>query len=142
MKASQATLPIAMMARLLQISASGYYAWIARSPSKRACSDADLPGRIRTIHASSRGTYGAPRIHADLTEQGVHVGRKRIARLMRLAGLYGVSRRRWINPTRRQQGARPVPDLVQRLRSRRGSVVPSRLRAAAVHMSQRTAPSS
>ncbi|NRO99760.1 IS3 family transposase, partial [Paraburkholderia sp. NMBU_R16] len=76
MKANQATLPIATMARLLQISASGYYAWIARSPSKRACSDADLIGRIRAIHASSRDTYGMPRIHAELLEQGIHVGGK------------------------------------------------------------------
>jgi transposase InsO family protein len=114
MKANQATLPIATMARLLQISASGNYAWLPRSPSKRACSDADLLGRIRAIHASSRGTYGMPRIHAELVEHGVHVGRKRIARLMHIAGLCGVSRRRWINTTRRQPGARPAPDLVQR----------------------------
>jgi hypothetical protein len=87
MKANQATLPIAAMARLLRISASGFYAWLARSPSKRACSDADLLGRIRAIHASSRGTYGMPRIHAELLENGVHVGGKRIARLMRIAGL-------------------------------------------------------
>jgi transposase InsO family protein len=94
MKANQATLPIATMARLLQVSASGYYAWIARSPSKRARSDADLIGRIRDIHASSRGTHGMPRIHAELVEQGVHVGRKRVARLMRIVSLCGVSRRR------------------------------------------------
>lgn len=76
MKANQATLPIATMARLLRISASGYYAWLVRSPSKRACSDADLLGSIRAIHASSWGTYGMPRIHAELLEHGVHVGRK------------------------------------------------------------------
>jgi putative transposase len=114
MKANQATLPIATMARLLEVSASGYYAWIARGPSKRACDDADLLGRIRAIHASSRGTYGAPRIHVELTEQGVHVGRKRIARLMRIAGLHGASRRRSLSTTRRQPNARPAPDLVQR----------------------------
>ncbi|WP_370887377.1 IS3 family transposase [Caballeronia sp. RCC_10] len=66
-------------------------------PSKRACSDADLLARIRAIHAGSRGVYGMPRIHFELAEQGVHVGRKRVARLMRLAGLCGVSRRRWIS---------------------------------------------
>ena len=114
MKANQATLPIATMARLLQVSASGYYAWVVRGPSRRACSDADLLGRIRAIHASSRGTYGMPRIHAELVEQGVHVGRKRVARLMRIASLCGVSRRRWLNTTRRQPNARPAPDLVQR----------------------------
>jgi len=61
MKANQANLPIGTMARLLEISASGYCAWIVRGASKRACSDADLLGRIRAIHASSRSTYGAPR---------------------------------------------------------------------------------
>src|SRR5258708_9584970 len=55
-----------------------------------------------------------PRIHAELAEQGIHVGRKRVARLMRIAGLRGVSRRRWISTTQRQPDARPAPDLVQR----------------------------
>ena len=114
MKANQAKWPIATMARLLGVSASGFYAWLERAPSKRACSNAELLARIRVIHARSRGTYGMPRIHFELTEQGVHVGRKRVARLMRLAGLCGVSRRRWISTTRRQPGARPAPDLVQR----------------------------
>ena len=114
MKANQARWPIATMARLLGVSASGFYAWLERAPSKRACSNAELLARIRAIHAGSRGTYGMPRIHFELTEQGVHVGRKRVARLMRLAGLCGVSRRRWISTTRRKPDARPAPDLVQR----------------------------
>lgn len=85
MKANRAAWPIAMMARLLGVSASGFYAWLERAPSKRACGDADLLARIRAIHAGSRGAYGMPRIHFELAEQGVHVGRKRVARLMRLA---------------------------------------------------------
>jgi len=114
MRANQAAWTIATMARLLEVSASGFYAWLKRAPSKRACSDAELLGRIRAIHARSRGSYGMPRVHFELTEQGVHVGRKRVARLMRLAGLCGVSRRRWISTTRRKPDARPAPDLVQR----------------------------
>jgi putative transposase len=114
MKANQAIWPIATMARLLEVSASGFYAWLGRGPSKRARSDVDLLARIRAIHARSHGTYGMPRIHAELATQGVHVGRKRVARLMRIAGLCGVSRRRWITTTRRQPDARPAPDLVQR----------------------------
>jgi transposase InsO family protein len=102
------------MARLLEVSASGFYAWLGRGPSKRARSDAELLARIRAIHARSHGTYGMPRIHAELTTQGVHVGRKRVARLMRIAGLCGVSRRRWFTTTRRQPDAQPAPDLVQR----------------------------
>ena len=65
-------------------------------------------------HASSRGTYGAPRIHAQLAREGVHVGRKRVARLMRMAGLCGASRRRWPHTTRQRAGARRAPDLVRR----------------------------
>ena len=114
MKANQARWPTATMARLLGVSASGFYVWLRRSPSKRACSDAELLGRIRAIHASSRGSYGAPRIQVELAEQGLHVGRKRVARLMRLAGICGVSRRRWVSTTRRRRVALPAPDLVQR----------------------------
>jgi putative transposase len=114
MKANQATWPVTTMARLLKVSTSGFYAWLGRGPSKRARSDADLLARIHAIHTRSRGTYGMPRIYAELVHQGVHVGRKRVARLMRIAGLYGVSRRRWITTTRRQPDARPAPDLVQR----------------------------
>ena len=95
MRANRARWPIATMARLLRVSTSGYYAWLMREPSRRACRDAQLLARIRTLHASSRGTYGAPRIHAQLKREGEHVGRKRVARLMRLAGLCGVSRRQW-----------------------------------------------
>jgi len=87
MKANRARWPIATMARLLGVSTNGYYASRVREPSKRSCSDAQLLARIRTLHASSRGTYGAPRIHEQLAREGVHVGRKRVARLMRLADL-------------------------------------------------------
>jgi putative transposase len=114
MKANQAIWPVLTMARLLGVSASGFYAWLKRGASMHACSDADLLARIRAIYTCSRSTYGMPRIHAELSEQGVHVGRKRIARLMRLTGLRGVSRRKWITTTQRQAGARAAPDLVQR----------------------------
>jgi len=114
MKANQATWPVATMARLLEVSTSGFYTWLERKPSAHARSDADLLSRIRAIYTRSRGTYGMPRIHAELAEQDIHVGRKRVARLMRIAGLRGVSRRRWISTTQRQPDARPAPDLVQR----------------------------
>ena len=78
--------PIATMCRLLGVSASGYYAWDGRAPSARALSDAVILGRIRAIHSASRNTYGAPRIHAELANEGISVGRKRVARLMRAAG--------------------------------------------------------
>ncbi len=70
--------------------------------------------RISQIHTRSRGTYGTPRIHAQLRAEGICVGRKRVARLMREAGLQGVSRRRKAFTTRRDSNSRPAPDLVNR----------------------------
>jgi putative transposase len=111
--AHQAIYPIATMCRVLGVSASGYYAWSARPPSARAQSDAALVERISALHAASRGTYGVPRVHKDLSESGLRVGRKRVARLMARAGLQGVSRRRFVRSTVRD-GSRPAPDLVDR----------------------------
>ena len=109
----QAAYPIATMCRLLGVSSSGYYAWIKRQPSQRAEADAMLIAEIRVAHAASRGTYGAPRIHAELAANGIRVGRKRVARLMSRAGLAGVSRRRFVTTTVRD-GGRQAPDLVER----------------------------
>jgi len=81
--------------RSLNVSTSGYYEWVSRPPSIRAVADAELTTTIRRVHRDSRGTYGAPRVLAELRMGlGVHVGRKRVARLMRLDGLAGVSHRR------------------------------------------------
>jgi putative transposase len=96
------------------VSASGYHAWQRRPPARRSQADAALLERIQQIHTVSQGTYGAPRVHAELAAEGTPVGRKRVARLMRSAGLAGVSRRRWPCTTRRAERARPAPDLVER----------------------------
>jgi transposase InsO family protein len=77
--------PIATMCRVLGVSPGGYYAHRKRLPSARACADAELRARIAAIHRRSRETYGAPRIHAELKEQDIRVGCKRVARLMRAA---------------------------------------------------------
>ena len=114
MSANQAVHGVVTMGRVLGVSVSGYYAWRARQPSGRATIDAGLLAQMRRIHADSGGTYGAPRIHRELRAQGQRVGRKRVARLMRQAGLRGVSRRKWRVTTRRAPHARPAPDLVQR----------------------------
>lgn len=114
MTANQAVFPIHTMARMLGVSASGYYAWRSRQPSARARSDAELLRRIRTIHLASQGTYGAPRVRAELQAEGIHVGEKRVARLMRGAGIAGVSRRRSTRTTVRDREDRPAPDLVDR----------------------------
>src|SRR5690242_1362652 len=115
MSANQACFPIAAMARVLGVSKSGYYAWRHRPPSAHARADEVLLARIKTVHISSHQTYGAPRVHAELRAAGERHGRKRIARLMRVAGLIGASRRRG-GPitTQRNKQARPAPDLVDR----------------------------
>lgn len=114
MKANQAIYPVTTVCRLLEVSSSGYYAWLKRPPSKRAREDAILSDKIRWIHLRSRGTYGAPRVHEELRDEGVRIGRKRVARLMRAAGLQGVSRRKSVRTTVRKPGAAPAPDLVDR----------------------------
>jgi putative transposase len=115
MSANQADFPIATMARVFGVSEAGYYAWRRRPLSAHAVADKMLLKRVRTIHASSRQTYGVPRVHAKLRACGEQHGRKRIARLMRAAGLVGASRRRTgVTTTRRDKDARPAPDLVDR----------------------------
>jgi len=104
----------AAMCRVLGVSLSGFYARLKSPLSARARKDAESSERITEIHRRSHGTYGAPRIHAELKAQGIRVGRKRVARLMREAGLHGASRRKWITTTVRDRSARPAPDLVNR----------------------------
>ncbi|MBO0758293.1 MAG: IS3 family transposase, partial [Bradyrhizobiaceae bacterium] len=113
--AEKTSFPIAFMCRRLGVSKAGYYAWKERPPSQRAVADTRLSKLIHQIHAGSRGTYGAPRIHAELAdEHGVRCGRKRVARLMRSARLRGVCRRRRARTTRRDEQAQPSDDLVRR----------------------------
>ena len=115
MNANQAVHPVRSLCRVLQVSPSGYYEWLDRPPCKRAIDDAVLVERIRAIHAESDGTYGRPRVRAELIDQGVHISGKRVARLMRRHAIRGVSRRRgFIVTTRRDERQRPAPDLVKR----------------------------
>ena len=114
MSANRAVYPIRRMSHVLEVSPSGFYAWRKRPPSKREQADEMLTQEIKKIHQKSKGTYGAPRIHAELLEQGWHVGRKRVARLMRTEGLRGLSRRKVPRTTQRRAEAQPAPDLVQR----------------------------
>ena len=103
------------MCRLLGVSTSGYYAWRVRQPSKRARENASLQQRITTIHQESRGTYGAPRVYAELRlGHRIRCSRKRVARLMRLAGLAGIHRGRRHGCTRRNPARTGYPDLVKR----------------------------
>lgn len=114
MTANQALYPISMMARMLGVSRSGFYAWRDRKPSRRAKQDVALTETIKAHHEASKGTYGSPRIHADLLDDGIKVGRKRVERLMKAAGLRGASKRKHVTTTVRDKRHRPSADLVDR----------------------------
>jgi putative transposase len=105
---------VVTLCRVLGVSSSGYWAWRKRDLSARAQSDARLLEQIRQIHQASRGTYGVPRIQAELISAGIRCGRKRVARLMRRSGLVGCHRRRPFHTTQRDVAAELAPDLVQR----------------------------
>lgn len=114
MTTNQACFPIKAMCQVFGVSRSGFYAWRDRVPCARRAEDAALSQRIAAIHVASRQTYGAPRIHAELRENGMAIGRKRVERLMKAGGLVGVSRRRSTRTTIRDQRVRPALDLVDR----------------------------
>ena len=114
--AERAQHPISLLCSAVGVTRQGFYAWQRRAPSAREQADAVLSAQIAEIHEQSLETYGAPRIHAELAlGRGVHVGRKRVARLMRALGLEGVSRRGTRRRTTiRDERAVPAADLVGR----------------------------
>jgi putative transposase len=112
--AEKANYPVAALCRMLGVSKSGYYAWRSRPPSKRNREDAILTEKIREIHSRSRQTYGYPRVHAELRSLGIGCGRRRVARLMRAAGLRGCVRGKMRRTTRRDPRSAPAPDLLGR----------------------------
>jgi putative transposase len=105
---------VSLQCGLLGASESGYWAWLKRAPSDRELGDAWLTDRIRQVHAASKGRYGSPRVHAMLRREGIRVGEKRVARLMRSAGLQGAHRRRRKGCTVPVEGVEPFGDLVGR----------------------------
>ncbi len=110
-------LPVATVCRAMKASTSGFYGWrhAQQSPCTRAVADGVLTAKIVEVHRQSRGTYGSPRVHAELRlGEGLRIGRKRVERLMRSAGLEGVYRRRRRGCTRRNPAAEPADDLVNR----------------------------
>ncbi|MDP9354429.1 MAG: IS3 family transposase, partial [Chloroflexota bacterium] len=111
-EAEKANFPVAVLCRLLGVSRSGYDAW-RRPPSARARANQGLGRRIREIYEQSRGTYGTPRIWAELRDAGVTCSRMRVARLLRQAGLQGCHRRRGPRIARSKPHI-PAPDLVRR----------------------------
>ena len=113
-RAEKANHAVSTLCRVLQVSRSGYYAWSRRPPSPRALADVDLTRAIVRIHTASRCTYGRPRIRAELRYEGTACSGKRVARLMRAAGLAGIPARRRRGLTRHRAGVAPHPDLVGR----------------------------
>ena len=113
--AEKTNFPVAMMCRVFGVSRTGFHNWERRAPSDRALTDAWLIDKIRQIHEQTRGVYGASRIHAELRlEHGIHVGRKRVARLMKAAAIAGVRPRKRFKTTIRIPGITPATDLVER----------------------------
>lgn len=112
--AEKARFPVSLLCKMVGVSKSGYYAWKSRPPSRRSREDAALTEKIREIHERSRQTYGYPRVHAEIRALGIRCGRRRVARLMRKAGLRGCMRGRKMRTTRRDPRVVPAPDLVKR----------------------------
>ena len=111
----EALYAVATVCRLLKVSTSGYYAWASRPPSAREVADGVLTTQIRDAFDANRKVYGSPRIHAELADAKVHVGRKRVARLMRAAGIVGCHRRKHkLGTTKQNPNAAAAPDLVDR----------------------------
>jgi putative transposase len=113
-QAEKARYPVALMCRVLGVARSGYYAWSHRGTTARAQADQELAARIATVHARSRATDGAPRVHAALRADGIRCARKRVARLMRAAGLAGCHRRRRARTTIADPTQSPAANLVAR----------------------------
>lgn len=113
-QAHQEEFPIRRMCRVLAVSPSGYYGWRERPESGRTRANQVLAQEIRAVHARSRGTYGSPRVHADLRLRGFLVGRKRVARLMRLEHLYGRHKKKRPRTTQSQHNYPVAPNRLNR----------------------------
>jgi putative transposase len=107
---TQALFPVASLCRHLGVSRSGYYAWAKRPESERMKSDRALSVEVLAVHQESRGTYGAPRVHAELKVRGRRVARKRVARLMRQAGVRARVPRRFVRTTDSAHSPDTPPD--------------------------------
>jgi transposase InsO family protein len=105
---------VAKACELMEVSRSAFYDWVQHQPSRREVSDAELGKRIDKIHAKSRGTYGAPRVHAQLRRDGVRAASKRVARIMAARGLAGRCTRRWKRTTIADPDAQAAVDLIKR----------------------------
>jgi putative transposase len=111
--AERASYSVRRLCQVLGVAASGFYAWLQRGPSRRERQDCSLTEQIAAVFAASRRTYGSPRVHAELRAEGVRVSRKRVARLMRTAGLAATVRRRLPRTTDSDHGRPVAPNLLE-----------------------------
>src|SRR5439155_21548025 len=113
--AERARTPVSVCCQVLGVSRSGYYDWLDRRPCERARRDVELTSLIKQIHSDNRGVYGSPRIHAELRmAHRIHVGKKRVERLMREAGISALVPKKRGKTTIRVPGVRVCDDLVER----------------------------
>lgn len=110
----KANYPVSRLCRMLDVTRAGFYAWKSRPPSARELANRKLLDEIKSVHAESRGTYGARRVHAALAYRGMVVSRGRIERLMSEAGLTGLTRNKRLRTTIKAPGVKSAPDLVSR----------------------------
>jgi putative transposase len=113
-QAEKANFPVAFMCRMLKLSRSGYYAWEQRPEAPRAQADRSLKVQIQAVHQESRGAYGSPRVYRELRARGHRVGRHRIARIMKEAGIAARTRRRFVRTTQSNHGFRTAPNVLKR----------------------------
>lgn len=106
--------PISILCRVLEVSVSGFSAWLKRPPSRHSREDASLTEKVKTVFQTDRGVYGSPRVHAEVQDQGIRCARKRVARLMREQGLFAKRSRHRSVPTHSEPGAPVAPNLLQR----------------------------
>ena len=114
MRAHRAIWPVATQCRVLNVSVSGYYAWLKRPPCDHAHTDIVIGDALEVDFERSRWTYGRPRLADDVRDAGIRTSGKRLARLMRERHIHGASRRKGFKTTVRDRDARPAPDLVDR----------------------------
>ena len=113
-EAEKAYYPVLVLCRVMQVGRSGFYAWLRRAPSARTQADAVLQGQIDRAFLGSRGTYGSPRIRAQLNAEGVQVSKRRVARLMRRRGLCGLRKARFTRTTDSRHKLPIAPNLLAR----------------------------
>ena len=112
--AERVSYSVRLLCKVVGVAASGFYAWLRRAPSRRQADDRRVSERIGQVFASSRRTYGSPRVHADLRAEGLRISRKRVARLMRAAGLGASVRRRVPRTTDSRHDHTVAPNLSER----------------------------